>query len=87
MEKSALSETGNILGCAYINAITRLIERELVPSVPHFIQDYAASVLRQVLATQASGRDTMLICRTSFHCADENLSWRVLFIRASTCVP
>jgi chemotaxis protein CheC len=80
MEQSALAETGNILGCAYINAITRLIDRELVPSVPYFVQDFGASVLEQALVAQACGRDTVLVCRTGFHCANENLSWRVLFI-------
>ncbi len=80
METSALTETGNILGCAYMNAITRLIDRQLVPSVPYFVQDYGASVLQQALVAQASGRDTVLICRTGFHCENENLSWRVLFI-------
>jgi chemotaxis protein CheC len=82
MEKSALAETGNILGCAYINAITRLINCPLTPSVPYFVQDYAASVLQQALVAQACGRDTVLICRTSFHCENEDVSWRVLFIPA-----
>ncbi len=80
METSALAETGNILFCAYVNAITRLIDRQLVPSVPYFVQDYGASVLQQALVAQASGRDTVLVCRTGFHCANEDLSWRVLFI-------
>jgi chemotaxis protein CheC len=80
MERSALAETGNILGCAYMNAITRLIDHELIPSIPYFVQDYGASVLEQAMVAQASGRDTVLICRTGFHCADENLNWRVLFI-------
>jgi chemotaxis protein CheC len=80
MEVSALSETGNILGCAYIDAITRLINRRLVPSVPYFVQDFAASVLEQALVAQANGRDTVMVCRTGFHCQNDNLSWRVLFI-------
>ena len=80
METSALAETGNILGCAYVNAMTRLIDRELVPSVPYFVQDYGASVLQQAMVTQASGRDTVLLCRTGFHCANEDLSWHVLFV-------
>jgi chemotaxis protein CheC len=80
MEISALTETGNILGCAYINAITRLIDRQLVPSVPYFVQDYAASVFQQALAVQALGQDTVLICNTGFHCANDDLSWRVLFV-------
>lgn len=80
LEKSALTETGNILGCAYMNAITRLIDTELVPSAPYFIQDYGASVLQQALMTQAMTCDQALICRTGFHREGEELNWRVLFV-------
>ncbi len=80
LEKSALTETGNILGCAYMNAITRLIDHELVPSAPYFIQDYGASVLQQALMAQAMTCDNVLICRTGFHRQGEELNWRVLFV-------
>ncbi|MDZ7619347.1 MAG: chemotaxis protein [Patescibacteria group bacterium] len=80
LEKSALTETGNILGCAYMNAITRLIDHELVPSAPYFIQDYGASVLQQALLVQAMTSDQMLVCRTGFHREGEELNWRVLFV-------
>ena len=80
MEKSALTETGNILGCAYLNAITRLIDRELVPSAPYFIQDFGGSVLQQALMVQALTSDRVLICRTVFHKAEAELNWRVLFV-------
>jgi chemotaxis protein CheC len=80
LEKSALTETGNILGCAYMNAITRLIDHELVPSAPYFIQDYGASVLEQALLAQAMTCDQVLICRTGFHRQGEELNWRVLFV-------
>jgi chemotaxis protein CheC len=80
LEKSALTETGNILGCAYMNAITRLIDRELIPSAPYFIQDYGASVLQQALMAQAATCDQVLICRTGFHRQGEELNWHVLFV-------
>src|SRR5690606_15172358 len=80
LEKSALSETGNILGCAYLNALTRLVDAELIPSPPAFIQDYGASVLDQALVAQAMTCDQALICRTGFHRANENLDWNVLFL-------
>ncbi len=80
LEKSALTETGNILGCAYMNAITRLIDHELVPSAPYFIQDYGASVLQQALMAQAVTSDKVLVCRTGFHREGEELNWRVLFV-------
>ncbi len=84
LEKSALTETGNILGCAYMNALTRLIDRELVPTAPCFLQDYAASVLQQALMAQAVTSDDVLVCRTGFHRQGEELNWRVLFIPTDT---
>jgi chemotaxis protein CheC len=80
LEKSALTETGNILGCAYMNALTRLIDHELVPSAPYFLQDYGASVLQQALLAQAMSCDSVLVCRTTFQRQGENLNWRVIFI-------
>jgi chemotaxis protein CheC len=80
LEKSALNETGNILGCAYMNALTRLINVELVPSPPYFLQDYGASVLQQALMTQALTTDVALICRTTFHRSGKELNWHVFFV-------
>jgi chemotaxis protein CheC len=80
LEKSALTETGNILGCAYMNVLGRLINAELVPSAPYFLQDYAASVLQQALLPQALTCDQVLVCRTVFHWHGRALGWRVFFI-------
>ena len=80
LEKSALTETGNILACAYMNAVTRLIDHELVPSAPYFVQDFGASVLQQALMAQAVTNDNVLICRTGFHREGEKLNWHVLFV-------
>ncbi len=80
LEQSALMETGNILGCAYVSAITRLIDHELRPSAPYFVQDYGASVVEQALVAQAASRDNVMICRTCFHKEDEELNWWLLFV-------
>lgn len=80
LEKSALTETGNILACAYMNAVTRLINHELVPTAPYFVHDFGASVLQQALMVQAMTSDTVLICRTGFHREGEDLNWHVLFV-------
>ncbi len=79
IEKSALCETGNILGCAYMNALTRLLNDDLVPTPPYFIQDYAASVIQQALIFQVVDCDKVLVCRTIFQYRGEELSWRVIF--------
>ena len=81
LEKSALTETGNILGCAYLNARSSgwSIARSM-PSAPYFLQDYGQSVLQQALVAQACGDDDALICRTAFHGQQAELSWHVLFV-------
>jgi len=80
LEKSALTETGNILGCAYMNAVSRLINHRLMPSAPYFLQDYGASVLQQALLPQAMTCDQVLVCRTGFHREGEELNWNVVFV-------
>ena len=65
LEKSALMETGNILGCAYVNALTRLVGMDLFPSPPYFIQDFGASVLQQALMAQAASRRQTCCSATS----------------------
>lgn len=83
LERSALCETGNILGCAYMNAVTRLIGSELVPSPPCFVQDYGASVLQQALLMQAESGDDIVLCRTRFERAGKRLNWHVIFVPSS----
>jgi chemotaxis protein CheC len=80
LEQSALSETGNILSCAYMGALTRLIDAQLVPSPPMFIQDFGASVLEQALLQQVSDTDEVMVCRTGFHREGRELNWNVLFV-------
>ena len=82
LEKSALTETGNILGCAYVNALTRLIGADLVPSPPCFIQDFGASVLQQAFMVQAATSDSLMLCEIGFQRQDEELDWRVVFVPA-----
>lgn len=80
LEQSALAETGNILGCAYVNALARLIGADLVPSVPWFIQDYGASVVQQAVAARALTSDRLLLCQVGFRRQDQELAWRIVFI-------
>jgi chemotaxis protein CheC len=80
IEISALNETGNILGCAYMNALTKLVDVELVPSVPYFLCDFGASVIEQALMAQVISMDKVLVCNTTFHRGDEDLNWNVIFV-------
>ena len=51
-----------------------------MPSPPHFVVDYGASVLQQALLGQATATDTVLIGRTRFQHNDEEVSWWLLFV-------
>lgn len=86
LEESAALETGNVLGCAYLNSLTAHLpvrdERhpELVPSPPVLISDFAGSLLQTALMEQAIVSDKVLLVRTQF-CRDETqLRWHLFFI-------
>jgi len=80
LERSALMETGNILGCAYVNALSRLIDRELIPTAPYFVCDFGASVLQQALIVQAMHSNSAVVARTGFFREETRLAWHVLFL-------
>lgn len=80
LDQSAVMETGNILASAYLNELTRLTNRKLVPTAPCFVQDFGASVLEQVLAAQAVLSDRVLICRTRFEFNQQQVNWSLFFV-------
>jgi chemotaxis protein CheC len=80
LEQSALLETGNILGCAYVNALSRMINHELIPIAPWLVFDLAESVIEQALAQQAERSDSVIVSRTRFRRDEGDLSWFVLFL-------
>ena len=65
-------ETGNILGCAYVNALTRLIGIDLMPRRRTSSRTSAASVLQQASLTQAVASDRLLLCEIGFRRKEQN---------------
>lgn len=80
LEISALNETGNILSCAYLRAISNLLGRRLVPSPPQFMREFGASMLEQALMSQAMSDEQVLLCRTTFQHDEKVLNWNVVFV-------
>ena len=83
LETSALCETGNILACAYLNAITRLLGVPLVPTPPRFLHDFGPCVMEQAIAAEAFADATcesILVCRTRFQAEGIELAWNVAFV-------
>lgn len=85
MERSAVLETTNIVGCAYLNSLSRLLRRlgeppELMPSPPQFTRDYASAILQSVFLNQVMSSDTIFLAETQFHLDGTPTNWNLLFV-------
>ncbi len=66
LERSALKEAGNILGGAYLNALSDFLGMMLLPSVPSLVIDQAAAVLTTAYLSFAQDRDFVFCVETDF---------------------
>ena len=86
IEQSAALETANIIGCAYLNALARCFpdpaadSRDLLPSPPRFIRDFAASLMQSALMNQAMASDLVFLTRTEFHIEATPVDCDLLFV-------
>ncbi|MFQ5702792.1 MAG: chemotaxis protein CheC [Gemmatimonadales bacterium] len=67
LERSSLKEAGNILGGAYMNALSDFMGMMLLPSVPSLVIDVASAVLTTAHLGFGSERDQMFCVETDFH--------------------
>ena len=71
LERSAVIETANIVGCAYLNAICAALGPAgadgILPSPPVFLRDFPEAVMEGVLMEQPVLSDIVLLARTEFH--------------------
>ena len=58
---SALGEIGNILGAAYLNALSSMTGVEMLPGTPQVITDMLGAIVATVLAAAAGHGDTALV--------------------------
>ena len=91
IERSAAQETANIVGCAYLNALSRSFHdaaatHEVLPTPPHFTRDYAQSLLEFALMNQAAAADVVFLTETQFHIDGSPVNWNLLFIPDADCV-
>lgn len=59
--ESALGEIGNILGAAYLNALSSMTGLSMMPSPPHVVTDMLGSIVATVLAQTVGHGDTALV--------------------------
>ncbi len=80
MERSAAEETANIVFCAYLNALSRAMRADLMPTPPRFARDYPSSLLEFALMDQAVAGDRVMFGRTQFHIDETAVDWKLLFV-------
>jgi len=66
MEQSSLKEAGNILGSAYLNALSDFMGMMLVPSVPSLVIDLNGAILTTAHLNFGHDRDYAFCVETSF---------------------
>lgn len=100
LEKSAVMETANIVGCAFLNSLANIfrtsnclpgtesktMDKDWIPTPPVFVRDYAAAVMQFALVDQTQELDTALVARTSFTIDDWPVDWRLLLIPDSAAL-
>jgi chemotaxis protein CheC len=74
MERSAIKEAGNILGSAYLNALSDFMGMMLVPSVPSLVIDLSGAVLTSAHLNFGHDRDYAFCVETSFRVDGDNES-------------
>jgi chemotaxis protein CheC len=66
MEQSALKEAGNILGSAYLNALSDFMGMMLVPSIPSLVIDLSGAILTSAHLNFGHDRDFAFCVETAF---------------------
>jgi chemotaxis protein CheC len=92
IEVSAMQETTNIVGCAYLNALASHLPEtffkdreegeELIPTPPTFLCEFAGSLVEFAIMDQALELDRVLLIQTEFATSrsDLSLNGALLFI-------
>ncbi len=80
LEASSLKEAGNILGGAYMNALSDFMGMMLLPSVPSLIVDLAGAVLTTVHLNFGRDRDLVLCVETDFRFEEADKELRGHFL-------
>jgi chemotaxis protein CheC len=93
-EISSATETANIVGCSFLNSLSRVFPRlalkpgqterppdpTWIPSPPVFVRDYAAAIMQFTLMDQASAFETVLVAQTKFTIDEIPIAWRLLLV-------
>lgn len=79
MGRSALQEIGNIMVTSYLNALSKMTDLLMAPSVPGVAIDMAGAVWQSVLAG-AQVKNEVTVIRTEFFADGEAIEGHIIFL-------
>ena len=77
---SALKELVNILVSSYLNALTKLVNTNLISSVPLYTQDMFGAILSSVYMEAEEYDENIMIMKNEFHYQEEDIEGSLYFI-------
>jgi chemotaxis protein CheC len=79
-DQAAICEIGNILACAYLNAISKFIEIPLIPSPPGLAVDMLGAILEFPASIIGDRSDLALVIESKFIYDKEEFPGLILFM-------
>ena len=80
MERSLLSELGNIMCGSYIRALSQLMDMDMDVSVPELCIDMGGAILTYPMSRWVIVSDDILLIENIFHMSGEIFKGRILFL-------
>ena len=74
IEVSALCEIGNILSSSYLGSLATMMNKTIIPSIPHLAMDMANAILSVPAIEFGKVSDSVLFIESVFGTEDENVS-------------
>jgi len=87
MERSALMEIGNILACAYLNALSHLLGVSLLPSIPGLAVDMLGAVTDHLLIELAAISDSVVVLASQVRDPVSGLKGSIFFLPHPSALP
>ena len=78
MEQSALKELGAISTSVCLNALADLLNMTLLPSIPHFMFDYAQSIVKSLFDEVKSDSEYLVVVDSEFKESNNTILGRFL---------
>lgn len=86
-ERSALMEIGNILACAYLNALSDLLGVSLLPSIPGLAIDMVGAVTDHLLIELAALSDNAVVFASRVVEPESGLEGSIFFLPHPSALP